>query len=68
MSDAGVAVDNTLRAIVWVANDGTVLRQDVYLMNATKLRFERCHEPRMLKLASELLDLDSVATSPQRLP
>ena len=62
MSDAGVAADNTIRAMLWVADDGTVLRQDVYLMNATKLRFERCDEPHMLKLASELLDLDSVAT------
>ena len=29
MSPAGVAADNTLRAVVWVADDGTVLRQDV---------------------------------------
>jgi hypothetical protein len=62
MSDAGVAADNTIRAMLWVGEDGTVLRHDVYLMNATKLRFERCHEPHMLKLASELLDLKSVAT------
>jgi hypothetical protein len=68
MSDAGVAVDNTLRAVVWVADDGTVLRHDVYLMNATKLRFERCHEPHMLELARRLLDLNSVATSPPQLP
>ncbi len=62
MSDAGVAADNTIRAMLWVAEDGTVLRHDVYLLNATKLRFERCHEPHLLKLAGELLDLDSVAT------
>ena len=61
MSPAGVAADNTLRAVVWVGDDGTVLRQDVYLMDA-QLRFERCHEPHMLKLAEELLDLESVAT------
>jgi hypothetical protein len=67
MSDAGVSADNTLRAVMWVAEDGTVLRQDVYLMN-TKLRFERCHEPHMLKLASELLDLNTVATLPQPAP
>jgi hypothetical protein len=67
MSDAGVSADNTLRAVMWVAEDGTVLRQDVYLMN-TKLRFERCHEPHKLRLASKLLDLESVATLPQPAP
>jgi hypothetical protein len=61
MSPAGVAADNTLRAVVWVGDDGTVLRQDVYLMDA-RLRFDRCHEPHNLKLAEELLDLESVAT------
>lgn len=61
LSAVGVATDNTLRAVVWVADDGTVLRQDVYLMSA-KLRFERCSEPHLLKLADELLDLDTVAT------
>lgn len=62
MSDAGVAADNTIRAILWVGEDGTVLRHDVYLMNATRLRFERCSEPHMLELAGKLLDLASVAT------
>jgi hypothetical protein len=61
-SDAGVSADNTVRAMLWVAEDGMVLRHDVYLMNATKLRFERCYEPQLLKQASELLDLDTVAT------
>jgi hypothetical protein len=61
MSPAGVAADNTLRAVVWVGDDGTVLRQDLHLMD-TKLRFERRNEPHMLKLAEELLDLKKVAT------
>jgi hypothetical protein len=61
MSPAGVATDNTLRAMVWVGEDGTVLRQDLYLMD-TKLRFERRVEPHMLELAEELLELDKVAT------
>jgi hypothetical protein len=61
MSPAGVAADNTLRAVVWVGDDGTVLRQDLHLMD-TKLRFERREEPHMLKLAEELLDLETVAT------
>lgn len=61
LTGAGIAANNTLRAVLWVGEDGTVLRQDSYLMNA-KLRFERCQEPAMLKLAEELLDLDTVAT------
>jgi hypothetical protein len=61
LSAAGVAADNNRRAAIWVADDGTVLRQDIFLMDA-KLRFERCTEPRMLKLAEQLLDIDSVAT------
>jgi hypothetical protein len=58
---AGVAASNTLRSVVWVDDEGTVLRQDVYLMDA-RLRFDRCTEPHMLKRAVELLDLESVAT------
>jgi hypothetical protein len=61
LSTAGVTADNRLRAVVWVADDGMVLRQDVYLMEA-KLRFERCLEPRMIKLAEALLDINSYAT------
>jgi hypothetical protein len=61
LSAAGVAADNTLHAVVWVGDDGNVLRQDVHLMEA-KLRFERCIEPEMLDLAEKLLDIDSVAT------
>ncbi len=67
LSTAGVAVDNTLRAVVWVADDGMVLRQDVYLMDA-KLRFERCTEPHMIDLAKKLLDVNSVATIPAAQP
>ena len=63
LTAAGVAADNRLRAVVWVGDDGTVLRQDVFLMEA-KLRFERCMEPRMVKLAEKLLDINSVATIP----
>src|SRR6476660_6870416 len=63
LSAAGVTADNRLRAVVWVADDGMVLRQDVYLMDA-KLRFERCLEPRMIKTAAVLLDINSVATVP----
>ena len=61
MSPAGVASSNTLRAVLWVDDEGTVLRQDVHLMDA-RLRFERCDEPHMLELAEKLLDLENVAT------
>jgi hypothetical protein len=61
LTAAGVTADNTLRAVVWVAEDGTVLRQDVHLMNA-KLRFVRCTERPMIELANKLLDLETVAT------
>jgi hypothetical protein len=58
-----VSTNNTLHAVVWVAEDGAVLRQEVHLMDA-KLRFERCTEPGMRGFAERLLDVDSVATVP----
>jgi hypothetical protein len=61
LSAAGVAAEHTLRAAVWVGDDGTVLRQDFYLVN-TKLRFERRTDAKALRLASKLLDLETVAT------
>jgi hypothetical protein len=61
MSAAGVASEQSQRASVWVADDGTVLRQDVFLIN-TKLRFERRTDPKAIQLANDLLDLDVVAT------
>src|SRR5215212_5101682 len=63
LSTAGVTADNRLRGVVWVADDGMVLRQDLYLMDA-KLRFERCLEPLMIQKAAALLDINSVATVP----
>jgi hypothetical protein len=63
LSSAGVAANNNRRAVVWVADDGMVVRQDIFLMNA-KLRFERCTEPQKIKLAERLLDIESVATIP----
>jgi len=64
LSAAGVAAERSLRAKVWVADNGTVLRQDVYLMNSkdTMLRFERRTDPQAIEMASDLLDLDTVAT------
>jgi len=61
LSAAGVASEHTLRAVVWVADDGTVLRQDVFLMN-TRLQFTRRTDPDMIQLARDILDLETVAT------
>jgi hypothetical protein len=61
LSAAGVDAEHTLRASVWVADDGIVLRQDVYLVN-TKLRFERRTDAKAIRLANDLLELDVVAT------
>lgn len=62
MSAAGVAAEHRLRAAVWVSDEGIVLRQDVYLVSNTKLRFERRTDRKAVRLAEELLDLDTVAT------
>ena len=69
MSAAGVASEQTLRAEAWVAEDGTVLRYDLCLLNA-KLRFERRHDPQMIALARDLLDLETAATlaTPRTIP
>lgn len=40
LSSAGVASENEIRAIVWVREDGTVLRQEVNMLDA-KVRFDR---------------------------
>jgi hypothetical protein len=61
LSATGVAAEHTLRAVVWADRDGTVLRQDVLLANA-RLRFERRDDPASIRLAGDLLDLDTVAT------
>jgi hypothetical protein len=68
LSNAGVAADKSLRSMLWVDDDGTVLRQDLYFMSA-KLRFERCHEPHMIARAKRMLDLQTHATiSPTQTP
>jgi hypothetical protein len=61
LSSSGVAADNTLRSVIWVADDGRVLRQELHLMSVT-LRFERRSEPRLIERARKLLDLDTYAT------
>jgi len=61
LSSAGVASEHTLHAVVWVADDGNVIRQDVYLLNS-RLRFERRTDETMVQKARELLNLEEVAT------
>ena len=58
---SGVSVDDRLRAVQWVADDGVVVRQDVYLVNV-KLRFERRDDPKSLQAGKVLLDLGQFAT------
>jgi len=60
LSAAGVAASNTLRAEIWVADDGTVLRQDVKIMDL-KLRFDRCTASGVLKQAEKFLHPDPMA-------
>lgn len=67
LSSAGVSTDNTLHAVVWVADDGMVVRQELSLMSA-KLRFERCTDPDKLQMAERLLDIEHVATVPPSAP
>lgn len=61
LSGAGISADNRLRANVWVAEDGTVLRQDMYFMNM-RLRFDRIGDDAAIKFAKEHLDLANEAT------
>jgi hypothetical protein len=64
LSNAGVAAEKSLRSMLWVADNGTVLRQDLYFMSA-KLRFERCLEPNQIERARRMLDLKNHATIAQ---
>ena len=61
LTGAGIAADNRLRSSVWVAEDGTVLRQDAYFMNV-RLRFERLDDEQAREMAGSQLDLASEAT------
>jgi len=61
LATAGVAAEKSLRSVLWVADDGMVIRQDLHLMSAT-LRFERCSEPKMIERAARMLDLKTNAT------
>lgn len=61
LSGVGIDTDNRLRANLWVAEDGTVLRQDMYFMGV-KLRFDRLTDEQSEKIGAEQLDLAAEAT------
>lgn len=60
VSAAGVSSKNRLRSVVWVAEDGRVLRQDVYFLN-TRLRFARLSDEESAQMADDHLELDKYA-------
>jgi len=57
LTAAGVSEKDRLRAVVWVRDDGYVIRQDAYFMNVC-LRFTRMTDDESKQLADELLELD----------
>lgn len=57
----GVATTQRRRATLWVAEDGTVLREELLLMDIV-LTFDRVEDERAESLAEELLELDRYAT------
>jgi hypothetical protein len=61
LNSAGVSADNRHRANRWVAEDGTVLREEISLMDIS-LRFDRAIDDNAIALAEELLELDRFAT------
>jgi hypothetical protein len=54
LQSAGVASGNDVRGIVWVAEDGRVLRQEVNVFNA-KVRFERMSDEVAKRRVEQLL-------------
>jgi hypothetical protein len=57
----GVSTTNRRRARLWVAEDGTVLREELVLMDLV-LTFDRVPDDRTEQMAAELLDLNHYAT------
>ncbi len=51
---AGVADEENLRAILWVTEDGLVVRQEVRILNA-KLRFQRMVDEQSLRRAERMI-------------
>lgn len=58
---AGVSSSNRLRSILWVAEDGRVLRQEVVFLQ-TRLRFNRLSDQDAQTLADDRLELETYAT------
>ncbi len=61
LSDVGVSTDDRCRAKLWVADDGTVIRQEVQLLSV-RLRFDRMDDEESRLIAADFLELDRVAT------
>lgn len=62
LDNTGIAAKDSLRAKLWVTNDGTVIRQDIFLINV-RLRFDRKLDDQSLAWAEQQLGLDSVTTA-----
>ncbi len=61
IGSAGISPSNRHRANLWVAEDGTLLREEIRLMDVS-LRFDRTLEEDLLADAEALLELDRFAT------
>jgi hypothetical protein len=62
LDNTGIAANDTLRAKLWVTDDGTVIQQDIFLLNV-RLRFNRKLDRQSLAWAEQQLGLNSVATA-----
>ena len=62
LDKTGIAVKDSLRARLWVTDDGTVIRQDIFVINV-RLRFNRKLDDQSLAWAEQQLGLDSVPTA-----
>jgi hypothetical protein len=62
LDNTGIAAKDSLRAKLWVTDDGTVIRQDIFLINV-RLRFDRKLDDQSLAWAEQQLGLDSVTTA-----
>jgi hypothetical protein len=62
LDNTGIAAKDSLRARLWVMDDGTVIRQDIFLINV-RLRFNRKLDEQSLAWAEQQLGLESVTTA-----
>ncbi|QDU56465.1 hypothetical protein [Aeoliella mucimassa] len=69
LDSTGVSADDRRRSTVWVNMEGSVVREEIVLMDVM-LRFERQSPERAKRKAEQLLELDQYATlsTPEPLP